>query len=231
MAIKIDLLPGYVGLRRWFKRTLIVSVLLLAAVGSFLYLKYAQGELDLKTAKADAAMMATAANQTKNVQDQTTAFQAETAKIQPLVSYFVDASKTGPERAALLDLVRRYIYPNSVISSIDISDGKIVTFTATVETPDDYVRFLTQLRKGTAGDPYMGPLFATLPRAQGVGGFPQPMRPTIGSTAAQGQQPGQESGAGTGQLDMSQPHPIIFPIKVTAQAELKNPLVAPVEPQ
>jgi len=222
MAIQIDLLPKYVGYRRWFKRLLVVSFLLVGLTAAILYALYFQGQEALETLKTNQATMEARAQLTTAAQGAAKAATDAAGPIQGAVNFFVDAGKTGPERAALLDLLRRYIYDGAVVSTIDISDGQNVSITCTVRNPDEYARFLLNLRRATAPD---GPLFDTLPGGQGIPGFGN-------EKAATGQAPqtpaNAQPGAATGGANPTQP--IVFPYTINVKAKLKNPIVIPVEP-
>ena len=79
------------------------------------------------------------------------------------------ASKTGAQRAALINQIRQYIYEDTVVTSIDVSDGQTAKIAGSVRNPTQYARFLLNLRR--ASDANGGPLFAGLPRGGGVKGF------------------------------------------------------------
>jgi hypothetical protein len=212
MAIKIDLLPGYVGLRRWFKRVLVICVALIAVVASVLALFYYRDKQRLDKLKADLANIETFAAQTEATRQQAEAAVNETAPVRTAVNFMADASKTGAERAALIDLIRRYVYAGAVVSTLDLSDGATAKFTATVRTPDEYARFLLSLRRGSDQAQAAGPLFTGLPQGSGIPGYPD-NRPI----------PGPETVSYT-------PEPITFPLRIDASGQLKNPMAVPVEP-
>jgi type II secretory pathway pseudopilin PulG len=210
MATKIDLLPGYVGMRRWFKRVLIICVAVLAVVASILSLLFFRDKQRLAKLQEDVNNIEHFAQQTEAAQRERDAATQEAAPIKASVDFMADASKTGPERAALLDLIRRYIYEGAVVSSIDLSDGQNARFTVTVRTPDDYARFLTNLRRGSAQKE--GPLFEGLPTGSGIPGFPdnRPIPPP--------------------QSISYTPQPIVFPLRINAAGKLRNEVRVPVEP-
>jgi hypothetical protein len=112
----------------------------------------------------------------------------------------------------LLDLFNPYLYHGSVVSQIDLSDGKTAVIQAMVKTPDDYARFITNLRQGTAPT---GPLFAKLPvGTNGVPGFPKLKSETT-----------QTGGNSNTQLSM-----VVFPLTVEVKGDLLNPVTIPVAP-
>jgi hypothetical protein len=210
MAIKIDLLPGYVGLRRSFKRVLAVCAGLVTLVMAVLAVLYYRDYQRLEKLKQDVENIEVFAKRTEAAEGAATAATTEAAPIKASVDFMADASKTGPERAAVVDLVRRYVYSGAVVSTLDLSDGQNAKFTATVRSPDDYARFVLALRKGSKEE--LGPLFEGLPVANGVPGFPNnrpfPLPQTISYT----------------------PQPIVFPLRVDATGKLQNALTVPVEP-
>ncbi|MDF2439118.1 MAG: hypothetical protein JWN98_102 [Abditibacteriota bacterium] len=210
MAIKIDLLPGYVGLRRWFKRVVLACLAVVGLVASVLYLLYYRDQQRLLALQADLTSIRQVESLTKAADTAKAAAEAEAAPIKLVVDFLADTGKTGPERAALLDLTRRYIYERAVISAIDLSDGASVRLTAAVESPDDYSRLLLALRKGAAQD--QGPLFANYPTGTGVPGFPEgrPIPPPTNVSYV--------------------PQPLPFPLRIQASGALKNPVVVPAEP-
>ena len=99
---------------------------------------------------------------------------------------------------------------NSVVKTIDVSDGKNVSIIATVATPDEYAQFLLFLRNAT------GVLFAAAPKltTTGVGGYGNGAQPLIPPQPAPG----------------SAPVVVNYPITLTAQGALLNPIVLPNDP-
>lgn len=214
MSIKIDLLPGYINLQRWFKNWLLIALAALLLTGAALYLLYYQGQQTLEVTKKDLENIEPFAKRAEETERTTTAAQAEAAPIEANVKFLVSAGKTGAERAALIDLVRRYIYSGAVVSLIDMSDGQNVTVNATVRDPEEYLRFVLALREGSATN--NGLLFAADPRTQsvvpsGIGGFPNSQfiepQPLPGQPARTYQ----------------------YPLSVTAVGKLKDPVVVPSE--
>jgi hypothetical protein len=212
MAIKIDLLPGYVQLERRLNLAIIICVALTAVVVSSLLVALEQKKLALQTLTQNREAADAQAALTTAAESATSTLTAETAPLSGTSEWMLAASKTGAERAALLNLVRQYIYPNSVVSAIDISDGQKVTISATVRDPDEYRAFLTTLRR--ASDQNNGPLFAGLPNAAGVGGFANGAAKFVPPVLAPG----------------SDPVVISYPINVQAIGNLKNPVVLPPDP-
>jgi hypothetical protein len=212
MAIKIDLLPAYVGLRRWFKRALIASAALVAAIGAILFLLHYKGQQQLAKLNQELQGVETNARATEAAETAKTAAETAAAPLQAFSDFVVAAGKTGAERAALLDMVRRYIYGGAVVSAIDISNGQTVRLSATMTTPDDYARFLLNLRRGSASNG--GPLFAAEPRTNSVRSTGVPGGPTRAFVA-----PGPGPTART----------IQFPLQISAEGTLKDPVVVPTE--
>ena len=212
MAIKIDLLPGHVQQRRILQRTIALSVLALALVGTGLVMALDAKQKELATAKENLAVATAVSAQTtaaKSVED--TAI-SDAQKYQDTVAFMLVAGKSGPQRAALLNQVRQYIYIDTVVQTIDLSDGQNAVVEASVKNPNEYARFLLNLRR--AGPPATGdtttdagPLFAAAPKASGVGGF--------------------NNGAATfvpPATPIDQPVIIVYPLKVKAQGPLKYPI-------
>jgi len=231
MAIRIDLLPRYVALRRWFKRILAVCLMLISAFAAILFLIYYREQLRLATLKTNIANVKVFADKTDAAEAAAATATAEAQPLQSTVNFLVDAGRTGSERAALLDLIRRYVYNGAVVGSLDISDGKTAVFSGMVRTPDDYARFLLNLRRGTAP---AGILFAKLPEGSGILGWPN----RSGTTATAGA-PGQPAPAApapapgqpqTGVVPLDAVRYQIFPNNINAKAELREPIVVPIPP-
>lgn len=233
MAIRIDLLPRYVALQRWFKRILAVCLMLMSTFAAVLFLLYYREQLRLATLKTNVANVRIFADKTDAAQKAADAAITQAKPLQSGVDFLVDAGRTGPERAALLDLIRRYIYNGAVVGSLDISDGKTAKFSGMVQTPDDYARFLLNLRRGTVP---VGILFSTLPGSSGILGWPNRSGATTTTPAA----PGQPAPAATPAPVPGQPQagapPVdalrykVFPNTIQATAELREPVVVPVAP-
>ena len=211
MAIKIDLLPAYVKLRRDLHRSIAASIAASGLVLGGLLLVLHQKQLDLETAEANKVAAQAVAAQTKRATDNTAAITTEAAPFSSAVNFMAAASKTGPQRAALLNLLRRYIYEDAIVSSIDISDGQRVIIDATVKNTDQYARFVTNLRLGAKEKG--GVLFSTYPTATGPGGFANGAVPFLPPVA-------------NGQPAIA----IIYPIKVRAEGTLLNPIQLPPDP-
>jgi len=210
MAIKIDLLPASVGLRKTFNRLLSASLLSLGLLLAGLTLVYHSKQLELDTAKQNLAVATAVAAQTTTADAATTSANSARAGFDAANSFMLASSKTGTERSALVNFIRQYIYENSVVKSIDISDGKTVTIVATVTTPNEYADFLLRLRNAT------GVLFAANPRliTAGVGGYGNGAQPLV--------VPQPEAG--------STPVVVNYPITLTAVGTLLNPIQLPVDP-
>ncbi len=211
-GLKINLLPGYVKKKEILKRTIIGCVVATGLVASGLLVVLEQRRLDLQTVNTNLAAAQTVASQATTVEAEKNASLGTAAPITTAVSFMASASKTGPQRAALLNLVRQYIYEDAIVSSIDISDGQNIKILATVRTPDEYARFLLNLRR--AADVNGGTLFKGLPIASGPGGFANGAVPFL-----------RNGGDGSGQ-----PVPQIYPVNVTAQGVLLNPVQIPPDP-
>ncbi len=229
MAIRIDLLPGYVGLRRWFKRILAACLILVGAFAGILFLLYYRDQLALQTLKTNLANIEPVAQQTEKAEAAKKAADAEASPLLASVGFFVDAGRTGSERAALLYLIHKYIYAGAVVGQIDLSDGQNAKMTALVSTPDAYATFLLNLRRGTVPT---GVLFKNLPSGAGIKGWPD----RSGATATQGApqpggtglvptaggEPGQ-MGSATGAIRYR-----ILPNSISVNAALNEPIVVPV---
>lgn len=212
MAIKIDLLPGYVGLRRKLKWALLGSFVVVTAVGSVLYLLLYQKQGQVEVAKQNLEMWKPIAAQATSVAKEASDKDASLANIQSTVLFFGDATQTGPRRAAVVDLIRRYIMPDALVSSIDISDGKNVTIVASVADSDDYSRLLINLRQGTMPNPPgskpappLPYVWQTTPVASGVPGYPLPSIPIPA-------------------LSGTDPTPKVFPLNISIAGTLLNDL-------
>ncbi len=210
MAIKIDLLPVYVKLKRNLHRTIAACFVLAALVGTGLALVLQQRKLELQTAEENLEAAQAVAEKATAAEGRARTATAEAAPLVGVVGFMTGASKTGPQRAALVDLIRRNIDINAVVSSIDVSDGQKVIIKATVRDPNEYARFLLNLRR--ASDVNGGTLFKGLPVAAGPKGFANGARPF------QQPQPSQD------------PAEIIYPVDVVAEGTLLNPVQVPPDP-
>lgn len=213
MPVRINLLPKYVLLKKYFQWLLIGciggSILWVLVLG----LIYANTLIQINTLQASIANVEPNAKATEAAQSAQKKAEGAKAPIDVNVKFILDASKTGAERSSLLDLFRPYIYPGSVVSQIDVSDGKSAVIQGMVKSPDDYARFITSLRQGTAPT---GPLFASLPvGTNGVPGFPK-LKSTTTTT--------DDKNSST-QLAM-----VVFPLTVEAKGALLNPITVPVAP-
>ncbi len=210
--IKIDLLPGHVKQRRNLQLAIMASVLALALVGTGLAMALNAKQKELLTAKTNLEVVTAVAAQTTAAETAKTTAETTMQPIGDTIAFMLASSKSGPQRAALLNQVRQYIYVDTVIKSIDLSDGANAVIQGSVKNPTEYGRFLFNLRRAgppPAGAPTTdaGPLFAAAPRGVGPGGFNNgaaifvpPARP------------------------LDQPVIIVYPLTVTAQGPLKYPI-------
>ena len=214
MAIKIDLLPVTVALRRRLQRVILLSVLLLALAASALVLVLDAKQKELKVANANLAVIKTYEAENTAAEGQLATFISDAKAINDTVGFMLVAGKTGPQRAALLNQVRQYIYNDTVVTGIDLSDGKTARISGSVKSPDQYAAFLFNLRNASAVEPYGGPLFSDLPRAGGVGGF--------------------NNGAARAFVLPNEPvdQPVIipYPLDIAAVGTLKYPVQLPPDP-
>ena len=176
MAIKIDLLPGHVKQRRNLELAIAASVLTLALVGTGLAMAYDKKQKELKTAQTNLQIVKAVADKTRAAETAKQTADTAAAPINDTVGFMLAASKSGPQRAALLNQVRQYIYVDTVIKSIDLSDGQNAVVVGSVKDPNEYARFLFNLRRAGpapagAVTTDAGPLFGQAPTAQGVPGF------------------------------------------------------------
>lgn len=212
MAIKIDLLPRYVKLKRNLHRSIAACLVVTGAVAGLLLVILQQRRLELETVKTNLQTAQTVVAQVTTATSEKTTALTGAAPIANAVSFMTAASKTGSQRAALLHLVRQYIYEDAIVSSIDISDGQKVVILATVRTPDEYARFLLNLRR--SADVNGGTLFKGLPLASGPRGFANGAAPFV-----------RPNGNGT-----ADPIPLVYPVSVRAEGFLLNPVLLPPDP-
>ncbi len=176
MAIKIDLLPGHVRQRAILQRAILGSALALALVGTGLAMAHNVKQKELETTQENLAVVSAISAKTTAAQGAQKSAEDSMKPVSDTIAFMLASSKSGPQRAALLNQVRQYIYVDTVVNSIDLSDGKNVNIQATVKDPTQYAQFLFNLRR--AGPPPAGaattdagPLFEKAPVAKGVGGF------------------------------------------------------------
>jgi len=212
MAIKIDLLPEYVPLRRKLKWTVSACVVTLGSTAAVLAVVFQYQTLQLSTLQSNVEIQTKVADQSRKATEAAAKATSDAAPKQGVVDFIYAASKTGAERAALLHEIREYIYQDAVVSSIDVSDGQTVKIQATVKDSDAYAAFLNTLRNGS--ETRLGPLYEGLPTASGVHGFPEgsavfvpPIPELNGQTVV-----------------------MMYPITVAAEGKLKNRVVLPVDP-
>ncbi len=210
MSIKIDLLPGYISLQRWFKRWIAIALAALLITAGILYILWYKTDEEMKVAQTEYEGLAANETAANNAESARAAAESAAQPIETVVDFIVNAGKTGPERAALIDLTRRYIYADAVVSSIDMSDGLNANLTYAVRDEQEYARSLLVLRRGSVDEG--GVLFKGTPTASGVPGGPNPrfiVTPPL---------PGD-------------PATIIpYPLPITATGVLKDPVVVPSEP-
>ncbi len=209
MATKIDLLPGYVKWTKRFHYTIAGAIVGLCLWTGGLILVYHSKQLELQTAEQNRDAAKIVADAAGAAQTATTTAIGNAGAYTAANNFFLASTKSGSQRAALLNLITRYIDVNSVVKSIDISDGSKVTILATVTTPDENVQFLRQLRNAT------GVLFVTNPKlTTSVGGFGNGAQPLIVPQPA----PGSPSIV------------INYPITLQAEGTLITPLTAAPDP-
>lgn len=212
MAIKIDLLPGHVRQRRNLQLAMLGGALALALVGTGLAMALNTKQKELLTAKENLDVVTGVAAQTTTAQAAQKSAEDAMKPISDTVAFMLASSKSGPQRAALLNQVRQYIYVDTVVKSIDLSDGKNVNIEASVKDPTQYAQFLFNLRR--AGPPPTGatttdagPLFSAAPKASGVGGFNNGAAVFVPPAAP-----------------TDQPVIIVYPLTVKATGPLKYPI-------
>ncbi len=209
MAIQIDLLPQYVGLRRKVKVAALFMFVIYVIAGTAFTLVWDAKTKEVKTAKANTELyrpIAQKAADTKKLADDK---DASLIPMATSVKFCSDASQTGPRRAAVINMLRWYINKDSLVSVIDIPDGKSVNITAAVTDTEHYANLLLNLRKGWTGHqpPSARPaIFDAEPKASGAPGYPKVPLPNIPF-------------ASFGQL-VEQP----FPLNVNISTSLTEPL-------
>ena len=212
MSIKIDLLPGHVKQRRNLQLAIMTSVLALALVGTGLAMALNVKQKELATTKENVGVFTAVATKTTDAETAKSTAEATMKPISDTVAFMLASSKSGPQRAALLNQVRQYIYVDTVVNSIDLSDGKTVNIEGSVKNPDQFAQFLFNLRR--AGPPPagssttdVGPLFASAPKVEGVGGFNNGAAVFVPPAAP-----------------TDQPVIVIYPVPVKATGPLKYPI-------
>lgn len=148
MSIKIDLLPGYIRLRKIFKRWLQIGLASLALTGGLLYAINTRQQQKLQVVTANATALNARATEIEKINTDAQTVSDALGATRSANGFFVDASKTGAQRAALLDQVRRYIYGRVQVQSLDLgtTDGSTVRMKVSIPTPDDYAEFIRQIR-------------------------------------------------------------------------------------
>ena len=212
MSIKIDLLPGHVKQRRNLQLAIAASVLTLALVGTGLAMALNVKQKELATTKENASVFKAVADKTTAAEAAKATAESSMKPISDTVAFMLASSKSGPQRAALLNQVRQYIYVDTVVKSIDLSDGKTANIEGSVKNPTQYAQFLFNLRRAgppPAGSPTTdaGPLFSAAPKASGVGGFNNGAAVFVPPDAP-----------------TDQPVIIVYPLTVKATGPLKYPI-------
>ena len=210
MAIKIDLLPAHVALRKRLRGAVVLSVLALAGTAGALALVYDAKQKELLTAQENRRNFEAIAARTTAAETARKNSETQAQAVNDTVAWMLAVSKTGAERAALLNQIRQYVDENTVLTGIDVSDGQNLKINAAVTSPTQYAQFLINLRR--AADTNGGPLFAGLPRAGGVKGFPEGVYP---------------EGV---PIPTDQPIVIPYPLNIAAEGKLKYPVVLPPDP-
>lgn len=211
MPVRINLLPKYVLLKKQFKWVLIGCVALVLVYVTGISLYYANTQVEIRTLEASTANVEPNAKATEDSQKAKQKADGDKSPLDANVKFILAASQSGAERSSLLDLFYPYLLHGSVVSQIDLSDGNTATIQAMVKTPDDYARFITSIRQGTAPT---GPLFAKLPvGTNGVPGFPKLKSETS------------QTGGGSTELTM-----VVFPLTVEVKGDLLNPVTIPTAP-
>jgi len=212
MAIRIDLLPRYVGLRRVFKRILVVCVTVSCVFATALFVLWYHGEQELSTLKINEETFAKVAKEAETAEAEATAKEAEVLPYKAVVDFIQDASKTGAERAALLNQVKNYVYRGSVVDEIDLSKGDEFKIAGRVRTVDDVARFTMSLRQASVVNG--GSLLKDLPGGEGVKGYPA--LKTV------------DTAPPTGLPGMFVP--LDYPLVVKSSGKLEYPVIIPQEP-
>lgn len=228
MAIRIDLLPRYVGLRRWFKRILLGCISTVGVFAAILFAVYYREQLKLQTLQQNRSTFEAVAQKAEKAAGDAEAKTKEAQPYRDTVAFFVDAGQTGAQRAALIDIVQRYIYREAVVNMMDISDGQTVKLSAMVRNPDEYANLLNILRRGTLPT---GIAFKDLPSGVGIAGWP---KSSGGGTQAGGQAAAPQPGAGAAGAAPapaeSQAEYQVFPNSITLQGSLREPITVPLPP-
>ena len=205
MAIKIDLLPEYVKLKKDLIRISSACVVVIGCFYAGLSLAYEKDQLELRTIQTNDDTYKVLAAQAAQHNQAATDAQSQAAPMQNVIDFVYAASKTGPTRAAMISLVRSYIYDGALVGTIDMSDGKMVYIGAKVKNSDEYAKFLETLRRGADKNV----LYGLPPSASGIAGFP----------------------AGTTQFISPSPDPsgreivLDYPLNITAGGPLAHPEV------
>ena len=212
MAIKIDLLPEYVKLKKDLIRISTGCIIAIGCLYAGLAVEYEKYQLEYRTVETNDETYKALADEAAQHTAEAATLTTQAGPMQSVIDFVYNASKTGPERAAMLSLVRSYIYDGALVGTIDISDGKMVYIGAKVKNSDEYAKFLETLRRGADKNV----LYGALPSSGGIAGFP----------------------AGTNQFIPPSPDPqgrdivLDYPLNITAVGPLAHPdvLVLPDDP-
>lgn len=210
MAIKIDLLPDYVPLRRTLKWTISGCVVVLGLAAGTLFVIYENEQLRYETAQSNLTNITKVADQARTAKNDTDAALADAAPKKNVVDFVYDASRTGPQRTELMHLVRRYIDKDAYVGEIDMSDGQSVVISASVQNNAEYAKFLDDLRSGS--DTRGNILYAGKPGQNGLLPYPDGNKMFI---------PPPEG---------SVPVQYTYPITIKAKGMLLNPQTMPADP-
>jgi hypothetical protein len=214
MSVKIDLLPPYVRLRAQRRLLTKIAPLVLAIIAVALAFTYFQMKKNVEMVRSAHEALEERERRTQAAEAATASANQEAAPLQSAVKFMVDAGKTGPERAVLINIIRNYIYEGADVTSIDVSDGRTVKITATVETPDEYANFLYRLRSGSVTN--NGTLFAQDPKSSAV---------TVTNVPV----PGGPNDTFIRPAPGAEPVPVLYPLTVTTVGILKDPITIPSE--
>ena len=181
MAIQIDLLPQYVGLRRKVKAAGLFMFIVYVIAGTAFTLVWYAKTLDVKTAKTNRELYRALAQEATDTKKKAEDKQGSLIPMETSVKFFSQAAQTGPRRAEVINMLRWYINKDSLVSAIDIPDGKNVLITASITDTERYANLLLNLRKGWTGhqpQPATPAIFDAEPKASGIKGWPVPQAST-----------------------------------------------------
>lgn len=212
MAVKIDLLPNYVKWRRWFKYLCWAAVIVLSSTGGGLWLMWYRLDRHLNKLQEDAEMLKKYAASAESAKKAKETAETDNMPMQAAIDFLTQATQTGAQKSAVVRIVKNYIYHDALVKALDISDGTKVILDVSLARPDDYYATLMDLRLGTAAN--NGFAFsedATFDH--GLGGFPQPLVPSVPIQAAS--------------ITPGEPKSLNLPLNFKATAKLKDPISIP----